>query len=39
MDINASFNAFTSRNMAFEVMSLLGWRDFADLQRGLLSLG
>jgi hypothetical protein len=29
----------TSRNMAFEVVSLLGWRGFADVERDLLSLG
>jgi hypothetical protein len=38
-DIDPKFSAFTSRNMAFEVVSLLGWRGFADFERDLLSLG
>ncbi len=38
-DIDPKFSAFTSRNMAFEVISLLGWRGFTDFERDLLSLG
>ena len=38
-EIDAKFNPFTSRNMAFEVVSLLGWRAFTDFERDLLSLG
>lgn len=33
------FNDFTSRNMAFEVVSLLGWHSFSDFERDMLSLG
>jgi hypothetical protein len=38
-DIDPKFNGFTSRNMAFDVVSLLGWRGFADFERDLRSLG
>jgi len=38
-DVDPEFNAFTSRNMAFDVVSLLGWRGFTDFKRDLLSLG
>lgn len=37
-EIDAEFGAFTSRSMAFEVVSLLGWRGFPDFEGDLLSL-
>ncbi len=33
------FNEYTSRNMAFAVVSLLGWSDIPDFDRDMLSLG
>jgi hypothetical protein len=38
-DLDPKFNEYTSRNMAFEVVSLLGWRGFPDFGRDMLSLG
>jgi hypothetical protein len=38
-DLDPKFNEYTSRNMAFEVVSLLAWRGFPDFERDMLSLG
>jgi hypothetical protein len=37
-DLDPKYNEYTSRNMAFEVVSLLGWRGLADFERDMLSL-
>jgi len=37
-DVDPIFADYTKRNMAFDVVSLLGWHDFTDFGRDLLSL-
>lgn len=38
-DLDPKFNSYTSKNMAFEVVNLLGWRGFPEFERDMRSLG
>jgi len=37
-DIELKFNEFTSRNLAFDIVGLLGWKRFPDFERDMLSI-
>ncbi|MEQ8819807.1 MAG: hypothetical protein RLY93_06150 [Sumerlaeia bacterium] len=37
-DIDPKFGSFATRNMAFDVVEVLGWKDFASFEKDMLSL-
>ena len=37
-DVAPSFGEFTTRSLAFEVVELLGWKEYADFKNDMLTL-
>ena len=37
-NVDATFHDYPRRNMAFDILQVLGWREFSDFERDMLSL-
>jgi hypothetical protein len=37
-DIDPRFSEYTIRNMAWDIVGLLGWKEFSDFERDMLTL-